>query len=113
MGTYAGKYDNLLAIYRPTETRSSTGQASIVYEEYVTEVPCGYKPKTGNENNENEQRVAYNTFVFTMHYPHSFEVNATMQLLYEGEYYNIDNVREAKNGRKVELEITATKKDNQ
>lgn len=114
MGTYSGKYDNLMSIYRPAYVQSDTGQKTQTFEEYVTEIPCSYAPKSGNDTEENNQRVAYNVFVFKMHYPHSFDVKTTDEIQYEGSRFKIDNIRESeKAGRKVELEITATKKDNQ
>jgi SPP1 family predicted phage head-tail adaptor len=113
MGTFVGKYDNLMALYQVEQVTSATGQRTNTFVEYVTEIPCNYQPKGGADTNENEQRVADNTFVFKIHYPHSFEVLETMEIEYEGCRFKIDNVRESAKGRKVELEITATKKDNQ
>jgi SPP1 family predicted phage head-tail adaptor len=113
MGTFAGKYDRLLSLFRAIYTQSGTGQTKPEFEEYVTEIPCQEVPRNGGDSDENNQRVAYNTTVFRIHYPHSFEVLETMELEYEGNRYKIDNVREAEKGRRVELEITATKKDNQ
>lgn len=113
MGVYSGKYDNLMSLYTRSLTKSTTGQESITWTEYVTEIPCKYLSLGGSDNVEDTQRVASNMFEFRMHYPHSFEVLETMEILYEGSRFKIENIHESDNGRRVELVIKATKKDNQ
>lgn len=112
-GQHAGKYDNLMDLWKPVYVTSTTGQKSITWESYITEIPCQYLTKVGGDNQEMEQRVAYNTFMFKIRYPHSFEVLETYEIEYRGQRFKIDNVRENDKGREVELEITATKKDNE
>ena len=113
MGQYAGKYNRVITIKSPAETQASTGDRSISWTTVVTDLPCYIKPNGGSEVFTEAQRVASNTIIFGIRYPHDYSINETMQLDFEGSTFNISNAYENISvGRRVELLITATKKDN-
>jgi SPP1 family predicted phage head-tail adaptor len=106
-------YDRILTINAPTESVSATGDRSIAWNDVAGNVPCSVVPNGGVETFNEEQRVASNTIVFAIRYPHSFSVVESNQIIYEGSTYNVTNSYDnTKAGRRVELLITALRKDN-
>lgn len=113
MAVSSSKYDRFLTIKSPAETQLETGDRTLSFTDVAIDVPCKIVPSGGNEVFTEAQRVASNTIAFAIRYPYDFSVNETMQIVFEGSTFNISNAYEnTKVGRRMELLITATKKDN-
>jgi hypothetical protein len=106
-------YDRLISFNKLTETQVADGGFTLSPILIAADVPCRTSWSGGQEVFQSEQRTATQNIVFAIRYPYSFSVIEKMQVVFEGKTGNIINVIEnPKAGRRVELLITATFKDN-
>ena len=113
MSQVSGAYDRVLTINSKTDSQSATGDITSTWAAIATNVPCRVEPSGGNEVFNEDQRVALGNITFGIRYSYSYVPKESMQIVYNGSTYNIQNVIEnTKAGRRVEWLITAVSKDN-
>lgn len=98
----AGKLDRRIVIQTPTATRDGAGQPVKTWGLLAT-VWAKVEHLRGKEPFQGEQFNAQRTSVFTIR--HRTDVDETMQIIFDGDTYDIQSI--AEKGRREGLEITA------
>jgi SPP1 family predicted phage head-tail adaptor len=119
VGTYSGKYDRRLTIQVPNRVHANNGESYIgSWSNVVVDLPCKKKVvgdswnTGGGENFEINQRVANSQYQFQIRYAHSFTIDETMEIDFEGLRMEIVNVMDTGVDRRTEMTLTCVLKDN-
>ena len=100
-----GKFDRRITIQQTTDIRDEFGAGVPAWSTFAT-VWANAAPSGGNEKTEGQKITATGVVIFTIRYLSG--VDEKMQILYQGDYYNITNIDEP--DRRKTLTITAQKK---
>src|SRR5690625_209968 len=103
----AGPLDRRITIERFTTEKNEWNEDVEIWAPLVT-VWCAKRDASASESYRAQSVSAQITTRFTIRYSSQVaDVNPKDRIIYEGRPYNITAVREAKDGRRVALEIDA------
>jgi SPP1 family predicted phage head-tail adaptor len=89
----AGRLDRTIIIETPTESRNDYGQVTVTWATHIT-TWADVMQDMGKEKVEDNNRTTERTVKFRIRYRTG--LNNQMRILYESNYYRIDDIQEIK-----------------